>query len=163
MRAGTYWDKTGGCMTGNWQGGILTGDASYRQPAYSMDGQFTKGIPDGPCTFTSIAYRNLDARVPHSIAAHIRSPAGPVLTHQGEYAIPAGAAADPEVDEDGNVVEVEDAPKMPAHPQYAGLTFAASAADPAAGANTVYPPEEVAVPPCVTPPSFSVGAGLTVA
>lgn len=149
-------------MVGEWQGGILTGGASYRQPAYTMEAQFTKGIPDGPCSFTTTAFRQLDARAPHVSAAHIRSPAGPVLTQHGTYAIPAGAAAEPELDEDGNPVEVEDAPKMPAHPAYDGLTFVAAPTDPTAGPSTVYPPEEVEVPPCVTPPAFSVGAGLTV-
>eukprot|EP00892_Ulva_mutabilis_P001149 jgi/Ulvmu1/11034/UM007_0215.1 len=160
--AGTYWDKSGGCMVGDWQHGILSGGATYRQPAYTLQAQFTKGIPDGPCTFTTAAFRKLNARVPHAAAAHIRSPAGPVLTQRGVYAIPAGAAADPELDEDGNPVEAEDAPKMPAHPKYDGLTFAADAADPAPAPNTVYPPEEVTVPPCVTPPAFSIGSGLAV-
>lgn len=150
-------------MAGEWQAGVLTGAATYSQPAYSMNAQFTKGIPDGPCTFTATAFRNLAARLPHAVAAHIRSPAGPVLTQRGAYEIPAGSAADPELDEDGNPVEAEDAPKLPAHPKYDGLTFAASADDPSAGPNTVYPPEEIAVPPCVKPPAFSVGAGLTVA
>ena len=34
-------------------------------------------------------------------AAHIRDPVGPVLQQKGVFAIPAGAAADPQMDEDG--------------------------------------------------------------
>ena len=87
-RAGTYWDKHGGCLAGTWAAGIVTGTASYKHPAYSMQASFTKGIPDGNCTFESTAFRKLDSSLPHTSAANIRSPAGPVLTHSGTYSIP---------------------------------------------------------------------------
>lgn len=130
-----------------------------------MQGSFTKGIPDGSCTFESTSFRKLaDASLPHATAAHIRSSCGPVLTHTGTYAIPEGAAKDPELDEEGNEVEPNpDAPKMPAFPNYTGLVYTAAGSNPAPGQNTVYPPEEVDVPVCVNPATFSVAAGLQVA
>jgi hypothetical protein len=162
--AGTYWDKHGGCLVGTWAAGIMQGTASYKHPAYSMKGSFTKGIPDGQCTFESIAFRKLDASLPHTTAAHIRSPAGPVLIHTGAYAIPEGAAKDPEVDEEGNPVEPDpDAPQMPKFPVYKGLTYTPSSINPEPGQNSVYPPEDVEVPFCITPAKFSVAHGLQVA
>lgn len=129
-----------------------------------MQGSFTKGIPDGRCTFESTAFRKLDSSLPHATAAHIRSPAGPVLTHTGTYAIPEGAAMDPEIDEEGNEVEPDpDGPKMPTFPKYAGLTYSAAGINPEPGQNNVYPPEEVNVPVSVTPATFSVVQGLQVA
>lgn len=130
-----------------------------------MQGTFTKGIPDGQFTFETIAFRKLaDPTLPESTAAHIRSSQGPSLTHLGSYAIPDGAAKDPEIDEDGNEVEPDaDAPKMPAFPNYTGLSYTAGSGNPEPGSNTVYPPVDVDVPVCVIPASFNVAQGLQVA
>jgi hypothetical protein len=150
-------------MVGNWVAGVLQGSAQYSQPAYTMQSTFTKDIPDGPCKFESTAFRKLDKSLPHTIAAYIRSPDGPVLTHEGRYEIPEGAAKDPDVDEDGNEIEPDpDAPKMPAYPKYTGLTYTASSQNPSPGQNTVYPPVGVDVPACIKPSTFSVVEGLSV-
>lgn len=62
-----------------------------------------------------------------------------------------------QVDEDGNVVEDEEAPKMPAPPRYDGLTFEAEPCDPQAAHNLAYPPPDVIVPAPVVVQSFSMG------
>jgi hypothetical protein len=149
-------------LAGEWREGILSGPASYQQPAFQLSATYVKGIPAGSCTYTSTAFRKL-GKFPEACAGHIRSPEGPVLVHHGIYAIPAGADKDPEIDEDGNAVEDTDAPKMPEYPKYAGLTYESDTANPAAGPIVAYPPEGAVVPPCVKPPSFSIAAGLTVA
>ena len=87
--AGTYWDKNKGCVSGVWEKGILTGASIYNQPAYCLEANYTKGIPDGECKFTCAAFRNSAER--EIACAYITTDIGPVLTHNGTYAIPAGA------------------------------------------------------------------------
>ena len=95
--AGRYWDKFGGCMAGAWAAGTLAGSITYQQPAFELSASYTKGVPDGPCAFTTAAFRKLQLKCSEAAASHIRAADGPVLTQRGEYRIPAGSAADPQV------------------------------------------------------------------
>jgi hypothetical protein len=163
--AGHYWEKHGGCMEGDWAFGTLSGSADYHQPAFHVSATYTKGVPDGLATFTAAAFRKLASRgargaFPEAAAAHIRSVVGPTLTALGTYSLPAGAAADPAVDEDGNPVEDENTPKMPAPPRYNGLTYTAAFVSPTAAANMVYPPPQAQVPACIAADAFSMGRGM---
>ncbi len=134
---GVYWDTSKGCLRGQWLGGVLKGQASYDQPAYRFDGQFVRGVPAGPGTFTLTSHRTLD--LPCFAAAHIRAPGGPTLELAAQYSIPAGSGDEPVLDEDGQPIEDGDKPPLPAFPKYEGLTFAAELL-PASAPDTAFPP-----------------------
>ena len=84
-------------MAGAWVAGTLAGSITYQQPAFELSASYTKGVPDGPCAFTTAAFRKLQLKCSEAAASHIRAADGPVLTQRGEYRIPAGSAADPQV------------------------------------------------------------------
>jgi hypothetical protein len=46
-------------MEGTWSAGTLSGAATYHQPAYQLSARYTKGVPEGPCTFTTASFRTL--------------------------------------------------------------------------------------------------------
>ncbi len=67
---------------------MLQGQGTYDQPSYQFQGLFKQNIPAGECTFTLCAQRIVG--LPALAAAHILAQHGPVLAHQGAYAIPPG-------------------------------------------------------------------------
>lgn len=134
---GVYWDTSKGCLRGQWVAGVLKGQASYDQPAYRFDGEFVRGVPAGPGTFTLTSHRTLD--LPCFAASHIQAPGGPTLELAAQYGIPAGSGDEPGVDEDGQPIEDGDKPPLPAFPKYEGLTFTAELL-PASAADTAFPP-----------------------
>ena len=46
-------------MEGNWTAGVLTGAATYSQPAFQLSANYTKGVPEGAATFTTASFRSL--------------------------------------------------------------------------------------------------------
>ena len=70
---------------------------------------------------------------------------------------------DAKLDEDGNPIEDEDAPKMPRYPKYDGLTYVAAHASADHGPAMVYPPPGVAPPVCVSVPRFTMEEGIVAA
>ena len=46
-------------MEGNWTAGVLTGAATYSQPAFQLSANYTKGVPEGEATFTMASFRSL--------------------------------------------------------------------------------------------------------
>lgn len=85
---GVYWDTAHGCLRGTWEAGVLQGQGTYDQPSYQFQGLFKQNIPAGECTFTLCAQRTVG--LPALAAAHILAQHGPVLAHQGAYAILPG-------------------------------------------------------------------------
>jgi hypothetical protein len=165
--AGVYWDKHGGCLQGTWNSGTLSGPGKYEHAAYCLEANFARALPHGPCRVTLAASRLLPPGgsatppFPATAAAHLRSPAGPVLQASGIYSLPANVpleAPKPRTEEeggDGGNDGGEEVP-LPAPPRYEGLTFSASHDDPAAAANMVFPPLDVRVPPCIKPTPFTM-------
>ena len=54
---GVYWDTVKGCLRGSWVKGVLKGEGTYDQPAVRLEGQFVRGVPSGPCTYTVVSHR----------------------------------------------------------------------------------------------------------
>eukprot|EP00879_Flechtneria_rotunda_P021659 GHRR01022832.1.p1 GENE.GHRR01022832.1~~GHRR01022832.1.p1 ORF type:complete len:294 (+),score=99.94 GHRR01022832.1:467-1348(+) len=137
--AGTYWDTAGGCLRGGWANGALKGQGRYDQPSYHFEGNFAKGVPAGPCSFTLSAFRSTD--LPQAAASYVIAPYGPTLSCQGTYQVPQGAADEP--DEGEEVPEAEpdpDKPAMPAWPTYEGLEYDAATTLPASQPDMPFPP-----------------------
>ena len=104
---GVYWDIAKGCTRGTWRKNILHGKASYDQPAMRLNGEFVRGVPAGPCTYTIVSHRTLDMEC--FAASHLllgtEAGLGPTLSMNASYAIPKGSGDEPQVDEEGNVIE----------------------------------------------------------
>ncbi|MEW5301992.1 MAG: hypothetical protein WDW36_004810 [Sanguina aurantia] len=156
--AGVYWDTSGGCQRGSWVRGVLSGQAQYDQPAYHFTGNFVRGVPCGPATFSICPHRSLN--MPKFAAAHIIADSGPTLTVTAEYSIPPGSEAEPPLDEEGNAVVDEDAAQLPSFPKYLGLGFTTVALPLGAEADVSFPPEQAGPVPLPKVPTFSVAAGL---
>ncbi|WIA43924.1 hypothetical protein OEZ86_010328 [Tetradesmus obliquus] len=143
--SGTYWDTSAGCLRGEWAGGALRGQGQYDQPHYHFEGQFAQGVPAGPCSFTVSAFRSVD--LPQPAASYNIAPHGPTLCGQGQYAVPPGAADEPEAAaEGGEPAEADpDKPPLPAWPKYEGLKYESGAALPCSQADVAFPPPAAAV------------------
>ncbi len=101
---GVYWDTAKGCLRGTWAKGLLVGTGTYDQPAVRFTGEFVRGVPAGTGTYTLTSHRTLD--MPCFAAAHIQAAEGPTLALPCAYGIPAGSGDEPQLDEDGQVIEV---------------------------------------------------------
>ena len=104
---GIYWDVAKGCTRGTWRKNILHGEATYDQPAMRLKGEFVRGVPAGSCTYTIVSHRMLDMDC--FAASHLllgtEVGLGPTLSMTATYSIPKGSGDEPQVDEEGNVVE----------------------------------------------------------
>ncbi|KXZ43972.1 hypothetical protein GPECTOR_76g793 [Gonium pectorale] len=154
---GVYWDTARGCLQGEWRKGLLVGQASYDQPALRFQGEFVRGVPAGPATYTLTAHRTLDMAC--FAAGHIQAEQGPTLALECAYSIPPGSGDEPALDEDGQPIEDPDKPQLPSHPKYEGLAYVAEAL-PDQAPDTVFPPVSGTPVPLPAVPAFSVATGL---
>ena len=85
---GVFWDADGGCLSGDWRGGVLAGAARYTRAALTLAGDFVGGLPRGGVRFVR---RMADAHGGAPIAAaHLLAGGAVTLAHGGRYAWPAG-------------------------------------------------------------------------
>ena len=101
---GVYWDTARGCLRGEWKKGLLVGKGTYEQPALRFEGEFVRGMPAGTATYTLTGHRTLD--MPCFAAQHIQAEEGPTLALPCAYGIPPGSGDEPQLDEEGQPIEV---------------------------------------------------------
>ena len=72
----------------------------------------------------------------------------------------SGSADEPKFDEDGNEVEDEDKPPLPAFPKYSGLGFTPSNEVPSRVIDEAFPPADAPVLPGQKLASFTTAMGV---